>query len=68
MMMTMIICKVVHHPPTLALHSEGKRWRMWQEFSMSTKIRGNSLHLVPNGQSSARCEMPYSPKSGSKYI
>jgi len=42
---------VEHHPPMVALYSEGKHWTMWQEFSMTTKFRANYVHLTPSGQS-----------------
>jgi len=43
--------QVEHHPPTVALYSEGKYWTMWQEFAMTTKFRANYVHLIPSGQS-----------------
>jgi len=32
------------------MHSEGKDWVMWQEFSIATKFRGNYMHVVPTGE------------------
>lgn len=41
--------QVSHHPPMLAQHCEGRGWRCWQEFSMSSKFRGKYLQVVPLG-------------------
>lgn len=41
--------QVSHHPPMLAQHCEGRGWRCWQEFSMSSKFRGKYLQVIPLG-------------------
>uniref|UniRef100_A0A1E1X9K1 Putative oxysterol-binding protein 1 n=1 Tax=Amblyomma aureolatum TaxID=187763 RepID=A0A1E1X9K1_9ACAR len=41
--------QVSHHPPMLAQYCEGRGWRCWQEFSMSSKFRGKYLQVVPLG-------------------
>ncbi|KAH7955732.1 hypothetical protein HPB52_003415 [Rhipicephalus sanguineus] len=41
-----VVPQVSHHPPMLAQHCEGRGWRCWQEFSMSSKFRGKYLQLV----------------------
>ena len=41
--------QVSHHPPTAALYCEGRGWVCWQDFTMSSKFRGNSLEIVPLG-------------------
>ncbi|XP_003376354.1 oxysterol-binding protein 2 [Trichinella spiralis] len=43
--------KVSHHPPAAALHAESQRWKLWQEFTMSSKFRGKYLSIVPLGYS-----------------
>lgn len=46
--------QVSHHPPMVAQHCEGKKWRCWQEFTMASKFRGKYLqvrdliYLLPN--------------------
>lgn len=37
--------QVSHHPPMLAQHCEGKKWRCWQEFTMASKFRGKYLQV-----------------------
>lgn len=54
--------QVSHHPPMLAQHCEGKKWRCWQEFTMASKFRGKYLQVkclprwkrVPNHRSSLK--------------
>ncbi|XP_019871821.2 oxysterol-binding protein 1 isoform X2 [Aethina tumida] len=41
--------QVSHHPPMLAQHCEGRGWRCWQEFTMTSKFRGKYLQIVPLG-------------------
>ncbi|XP_011703212.1 PREDICTED: oxysterol-binding protein 1 isoform X3 [Wasmannia auropunctata] len=41
--------QVSHHPPMLAQHCEGKKWRCWQEFTMASKFRGKYLQVIPLG-------------------
>lgn len=42
--------QVSHHPPTLATHTDGRGWTLWQEFTMTTKFRGRYLQIIPMGQ------------------
>lgn len=37
--------QVSHHPPMLAQHCEGRKWRCWQEFTMASKFRGKYLQV-----------------------
>ncbi|XP_015786978.1 oxysterol-binding protein 1 [Tetranychus urticae] len=39
--------QVSHHPPMLALHCEGKGWKCWSEFGLSSKFRGKYLQVNP---------------------
>lgn len=41
--------QVSHHPPMLAQYCDGRGWRCWQEFSMSSKFRGKYLQVCPLG-------------------
>ncbi|CAK9800530.1 Oxysterol-binding protein 1 [Anthophora quadrimaculata] len=41
--------QVSHHPPMLAQHCEGRKWRCWQEFTMASKFRGKYLQVIPLG-------------------
>jgi len=41
--------QVSHHPPTAAQHCEGKNWTCWQQFTMSSKFRGNYIEICPLG-------------------
>uniref|UniRef100_A0A0A9W5Q0 Oxysterol-binding protein 1 n=1 Tax=Lygus hesperus TaxID=30085 RepID=A0A0A9W5Q0_LYGHE len=43
--------QVSHHPPMVAQHCEGRRWKGFQEFTMSSKFRGKYLQVVPLGSS-----------------
>ncbi|KAG0440875.1 hypothetical protein HPB47_016143 [Ixodes persulcatus] len=45
--------QVSHHPPMLAQYCEGRGWRCWQEFSMSSKFRGK--YLQARGTCESRC-------------
>jgi len=38
--------QVSHHPPMVAQHCEGKKWRCWQEFTMASKFRGKYLQVL----------------------
>lgn len=37
--------QVSHHPPMVAQHCEGQKWRCWQEFTMASKFRGKYLQV-----------------------
>lgn len=41
--------QVSHHPPKCAQYVEGRGWRFWQEFTMSSKFRGKYLQIIPLG-------------------
>lgn len=41
--------QVSHHPPMLAQVCEGRGWKVWQEFTMSSKFRGKYLQVIPLG-------------------
>ncbi|XP_014258693.1 oxysterol-binding protein 1 isoform X5 [Cimex lectularius] len=41
--------QVSHHPPMVAQHCEGRKWKCWQEFTMASKFRGKYLQVVPLG-------------------
>jgi len=41
--------QVSHHPPMAAQYCEGRGWKCWQEFSMSSKFRGKYLQVIPLG-------------------
>lgn len=43
--------QVSHHPPMAAMHCEGRGWKCWQEFTMTTKFRGKYLQVIPLGNS-----------------
>lgn len=48
--MLIVFCyhqQVSHHPPMLALHCEGKGWKCWSEFGLSSKFRGKYLQVNP---------------------
>jgi len=45
----MISEQVSHHPPMVAQHCEGRGWKCWQEFTMSSKFRGKYLQVIPLG-------------------
>lgn len=36
-----------HHPPTSALHAYGRKWKLQQAYTPTTKIKGRSLYLNP---------------------
>lgn len=38
--------QVSHHPPMVAQFCEGKRWKCWQEFTMTSKFRGKYLQVT----------------------
>lgn len=37
--------QVSHHPPILAMNVDGRGWRCWSEFSISSKFRGKYLQV-----------------------
>ncbi|XP_021952007.2 oxysterol-binding protein 1 [Folsomia candida] len=41
--------QVSHHPPLVAQHCQGRKWVCWQQFSMSSRFRGNSIEITPLG-------------------
>ncbi|XP_064612386.1 LOW QUALITY PROTEIN: oxysterol-binding protein 1-like [Liolophura sinensis] len=41
--------QVSHHPPIAATHAEGRGWKLWQEFAMTSKFRGKYLQILPLG-------------------
>ncbi|KAG5679288.1 hypothetical protein PVAND_008867 [Polypedilum vanderplanki] len=41
--------QVSHHPPMAAQYCEGRGWRSWQEFTMTSKFRGKYIQVVPLG-------------------
>lgn len=41
--------QVSHHPPMVAQFCEGREWRCWQEFTMTSKFRGKYLQVIPMG-------------------
>lgn len=43
--------QVSHHPPMAAQYCEGRGWRCWQEFTMTSKFRGKYIQIVPLGYS-----------------
>ncbi|CAF0742755.1 unnamed protein product [Didymodactylos carnosus] len=40
-----------HHPPALSTHAEGQGWTLYQEFTMTSKFRGQYLSITPLGYS-----------------
>lgn len=41
--------QVSHHPPMAAQFCEGRGWKSWQEFTMTSKFRGKYIQVVPLG-------------------
>ncbi|EFA08460.1 oxysterol-binding protein 1 isoform X1 [Tribolium castaneum] len=41
--------QVSHHPPMVAQYCEGRDWKCWQEFTMTSKFRGKYLQVIPLG-------------------
>jgi hypothetical protein len=41
--------QVSHHPPLAAQYCQGKKWTCWQQFSMTSKFKGNSIEISPLG-------------------
>lgn len=41
--------QVSHHPPMVAQYCEGRGWKCWQEFTMTSKFRGKYLQVTPMG-------------------
>ncbi|KAG1705475.1 Oxysterol-binding protein 1 [Nymphon striatum] len=54
--------QVSHHPPMLAQYCESGEWKLWQEFTMSSKFRGKYLQIIPLGIAHLEFE-----KSGNHY-
>ncbi|XP_053671044.1 oxysterol-binding protein 1 [Anopheles nili] len=54
--------QVSHHPPMAAQYCEGRGWRCWQEFSMTSKFRGKYIQIVPLGYTHVEF-----PATGNKY-
>lgn len=54
-----VLIQVSHHPPTLATHTDGRGWTLWQEFTMTTKFRGRYLQIIPMGQFCFVCVCKY---------
>ncbi|ESO10964.1 hypothetical protein HELRODRAFT_109253 [Helobdella robusta] len=54
--------QVSHHPPMVAMYTEGRQWTHWQEFTMSSKFRGKYLQIIPLGIAHLLF-----PKSGNHY-
>ncbi|CAF1157947.1 unnamed protein product [Adineta steineri] len=43
--------QVSHHPPALSTYAEGPGWTLYQEFTMTSKFRGQYLSITPLGHS-----------------
>jgi hypothetical protein len=43
--------QVSHHPPALSTYAEGQGWTLYQEFTMTSKFRGQYLSITPLGHS-----------------
>ncbi|CAF1226104.1 unnamed protein product [Adineta ricciae] len=43
--------QVSHHPPALSTYAEGQGWTLYQEFTMTSKFRGQYLSITPLGYS-----------------
>ncbi|XP_044740624.1 oxysterol-binding protein 1 [Chrysoperla carnea] len=41
--------QVSHHPPMVAQYCEGREWKCWQEFTMTSKFRGKYIQIAPLG-------------------
>ncbi|VDM40647.1 unnamed protein product [Toxocara canis] len=41
--------QVSHHPPTSAMHVEGRGWTLDQSYTLTTKFKGKSLSVTPIG-------------------
>ncbi|KAL7672790.1 hypothetical protein ACOME3_007671 [Neoechinorhynchus agilis] len=54
--------QVSHHPPSLSNHATGRDWTLWQQFTMTSKFRGQYLSIVPLGHSHLLF-----PQSGNHY-
>uniref|UniRef100_A0A4Y0BQI6 Oxysterol-binding protein n=1 Tax=Anopheles funestus TaxID=62324 RepID=A0A4Y0BQI6_ANOFN len=54
--------QVSHHPPMAAQYCEGRGWRCWQEFTMTSKFRGKYIQIVPLGYTHVEF-----PATGNKY-
>ncbi len=50
--------QVSHHPPAFATHTEGHSWTLYQEFTMSSKFRGQYLSVTPLGTSEKSLLIP----------
>ncbi|XP_025830345.1 oxysterol-binding protein 1 isoform X2 [Agrilus planipennis] len=54
--------QVSHHPPIVAQFCEGRGWKCWQEFTMTSKFRGKYLQVIPLGMAHVEFN-----SSGNKY-
>ncbi|TKR60166.1 hypothetical protein L596_027457 [Steinernema carpocapsae] len=41
--------QVSHHPPASAMYAEGRNWNFRQNYTITTKIRGKTLNVMPVG-------------------
>ncbi|KAI6187909.1 Oxysterol-binding protein [Aphelenchoides besseyi] len=41
--------QVSHHPPSTAHYAEGRKWIMYQDFTMTSRFRGKYLSVTPTG-------------------
>ncbi|KAK3599071.1 hypothetical protein CHS0354_024397 [Potamilus streckersoni] len=41
--------QVSHHPPSAAICTEGRGWKLWLDFTMGSKFRGKYLQIIPMG-------------------
>lgn len=41
--------QVSHHPPITAHHAEGRKWKVHQDFTMTSRFRGKYLSVIPVG-------------------
>ena len=51
--------QVSHHPPALSTYAEGAGWTLYQEFTMSSKFRGQYLSITPSGTCISRQRSPH---------
>jgi hypothetical protein len=45
-----VLEQVSHHPPALSTYAEGQGWTLYQEFTMTSKFRGQYLSITPLGK------------------
>ena len=48
-MIDVLYIQVSHHPPISCFHIEHTDWTYWQDFTATSKFRGNYLQIVPLG-------------------